>query len=84
MNKTELTELVTKRLAKLAREKGEELPVLSPDMPLLGGGLPIDSLDLAVVVVELESATGRDPFAQGFVEFRTVRDLVALFCAETV
>jgi acyl carrier protein len=49
---------------------------------LLGGGLPIDSLDLAGLVVELELATGLDPFKDGFVEFRTAGELADLYSRE--
>jgi len=81
MDKKELTSLVMRRLAELAHDKGETLPAIDPTTALLGGGLPIDSLDLAVIVVELEGATGNDPFRDGFVEFRTVQDLVDLFAS---
>lgn len=67
------------RLAALLRERGQECPELSPDTRLLGAELPIDSLDLAVLVVELEQLTGRDPFHEGFVEFRTIGELSRLY-----
>jgi acyl carrier protein len=46
---------------------------------LLDGYLGIDSLDLAVLVVELEEATGCDPFAQGIINFRTAGELAELY-----
>jgi len=59
--------------------KGIAHVVLSEDMALLDGALPIDSLDLAQIVLELQSLTGRDPFESGFIEFRTVGELASLF-----
>jgi len=41
--------------------------------------LPIDSLDLAQIVLDLQSLTGRDPFEAGFIEFRTAGELASLF-----
>lgn len=52
---------------------------VNADTAILEGSLPLDSLDLAAIVVELESATGRDPFREGFINFRTVGDLVRLY-----
>ncbi|MBA3722583.1 MAG: acyl carrier protein [Parachlamydiaceae bacterium] len=39
----------------------------------------LDSLDLAQVVIMLEEKTGKDPFAKGFINFRTIQDLAALY-----
>jgi acyl carrier protein len=45
----------------------------------VGGSLGIDSLDLAGLVVDLQTSTGLDPFAAGFVNFRTAGELADLF-----
>jgi acyl carrier protein len=52
---------------------------LSDDALLLGGDFEMDSLDLATMIVNLQDATGKDPFADEFVEFRTIGELVELF-----
>jgi acyl carrier protein len=39
----------------------------------------LDSLALALVVVKLEERTGQDPFGEGFVNFRTIGELAALY-----
>ena len=39
----------------------------------------LDSLDLAQVVVMLEEKTGKTPFAKGFINFRTIRELAKLY-----
>ena len=38
-----------------------------------------DSLELAVLVSELEQHTGKDPFASSIPEFRTISDLARLY-----
>jgi acyl carrier protein len=52
---------------------------LTDDIELLGSELQLDSLDLATIVVQLQEPTGFDPFADEFIEFRTIGELVALF-----
>jgi acyl carrier protein len=67
-------------LADVLTAKGEAGPFsLTDDTELLGGGLAIDSLDLAVLVLQLTEITGRDPFAEGFIGFHTVRELATLY-----
>lgn len=39
----------------------------------------LDSMGLAVVLVRLEDLTGKDPFAEGFVEFQTIGQLARLY-----
>jgi acyl carrier protein len=75
----ELTAFVISTLQQLAQDKGEKAPDLSENSSLIDGGIGIDSLDLAVVIVRLQEKTGKDPFSQGFVGFSTVRELVNLY-----
>ena len=70
---------IEEKIAGILRDRGLECPELSSDTRLLGAELPIDSLDLAVLVVELEELTGRDPFRDGFIEFRTIGELGRLY-----
>lgn len=70
---------VIEETARIIRDKGEDVPVLGPDTVFLGGDLPFDSLDLATLVVVLEQKTGRDPFREGFRQFRTLGELAALY-----
>jgi acyl carrier protein len=60
-------------------DKGSPMQQVSEDTVLLGSSLGIDSLDLAAIVVQLSDATGHDPFKTGFVEFRTVSELIGLY-----
>jgi acyl carrier protein len=66
-------------LADIASSKGLPAPKISGDTQLLGGGIAIDSLDLAGLVRELEDVTGHDPFKKGFVNFRTAGELASLY-----
>jgi acyl carrier protein len=79
MDRPAVTALIDRRIREFAASKDVHLPPIAPDTPLFEGALPIDSLDLAALVVELEIATGVEPFRDGLVEFRTVGDLAALF-----
>jgi acyl carrier protein len=53
--------------------------VVDEETRLVGGGLGIDSLDLAAVVGHLQTVTGEDPFAEGFVDFNAAGELARLF-----
>ena len=79
MTDSELIHQITEILGRIAGNKGATLPSVDATTQLLGGGLPLDSLDLALLVVEMEEATGFDPFASGFVNFRTVGELAQLY-----
>ena len=52
---------------------------MTAEATLLGGELPLDSLDLATVLIEMQEQVGQDPFASGFMEFRTIGDLVNIY-----
>ncbi len=71
--------LITEELGRIAADKGETLPELTTDSVFLGADLPIDSLDLATLLVILEQRTGQDPFRAGFRHFTTLGELAALY-----
>src|SRR6185436_8314991 len=62
MRQSEVLGKIEEVLGEMAAAKGASKPRINATTLLLGGGLPIDSLDLAGLVVELELATGLDPF----------------------
>jgi acyl carrier protein len=66
-------------IARLLEQKGLPSVPLTESSRFLGGGIPIDSLDLAVLVTELQGLTKKDPFAKGFKDFQTVGELAALY-----
>jgi acyl carrier protein len=71
--------LISQELERIVAEKRQVLPMLEPETVFLGGALPIDSLDLATLLVVLERITGQDPFRNGFRQFTTVGELAALY-----
>lgn len=81
MTHSETVALIASIINRVLADKGEQPQSIGPDTIMLGGDLPIDSLDLAGIVVEIEAATGFDPFADGFIEFRTVSELAKLYHA---
>lgn len=72
---SEIARIVTRTLD----DKGLDAPAITADTELLGGEVPIDSLDLATLVAELEGVVGHDPFAQGFIDFKTAGELARLY-----
>jgi acyl carrier protein len=79
MDRAQVTALIDRRIRDIAATKGVDAIAVAADTPLFEGALPIDSLDLAGLVVELETATGVEPFRDGLIDFHTVGDLAALF-----
>ena len=63
----------------LMRQKGLDPIAVAPHSRFLGEDIPIDSLDLAVLVTELEQVTQKDPFRSGFRDFHTVNELAQLY-----
>jgi acyl carrier protein len=64
---------------RLLSDKGAAAAAISNDTQLLGGDVDMDSLDLAMLVRELEDVVGADPFRDGFIEFRTAGELATLY-----
>ena len=79
MDHSEILNLICQRIREVAEAKGSALVQVSPDTAILGGALSLDSLDLAGIVIELETATGFDPFSEGFINFQTVGQLASLY-----
>lgn len=74
--------VIEDELRRIVAEKGAVLPALRPETVFLGADLPIDSLDLATLLVVLERRLGRDPFRSGFRQFITVGELAALYATD--
>jgi acyl carrier protein len=79
MTESQVLEQINHLLAELMNAKGSPVPRVVAETELLGGEIDIDSLDLATLVRELEEASGFDPFADGFIEFRTAGELAKLY-----
>lgn len=74
-----MIDIVIAELQQILAGKGAPPAEIGADTVLLDGDLPIDSLDLATLVVTLEERTGREPFRAGFRMFKTVGELSILF-----
>lgn len=74
-----MTDFVFSELQKLRLSKGLPELQFQLDEILLSDNIGIDSLDLAILVISLEEATGLQPFQNGFVMFETVGELITLF-----
>ena len=72
-------DVIIEELGQLARNKGETLPVVTAETVFLDDTMPIDSLDLATLLVVLERRLGYDPFRKGFRQFRSVGELAAMY-----
>ncbi len=79
MNAEEVRGHIQSVVDKILNQKGLPPVPLSNETRFLDGQVPIDSLDLAVIVTELEQATQVDPFKEGFRNFRTVGELANLY-----
>lgn len=79
MDRDTIIRTVGESINRILRDKGSAPRAVDAGTVLIGGDVGIDSLDLATIVVELESAVGKDPFAAGFIEFTTVGELADLY-----
>ncbi len=72
-------EAIVEYINRVRAQKGLEVMSASKDTELIGEKSGLDSLDLAVLVTELEQKTGKDPFKDGFIMFRTIGELTVLY-----
>ncbi len=79
MNYDELRSQIETTVNRQLTQKGLAPVKLEESSRFLGGDISIDSLDLAVIVTELQRATNKDPFKDGFKNFRTVGELAQLY-----
>lgn len=79
MNEQQVLEQIVQIVQRTLSDKGLKAPPIGAGTELLGGEVGIDSLDLAMLVRELEDVVGHDPFQDGFIEFRTAGELAKLY-----
>ena len=79
MTEDKALESIREIVNRMLDDKGMPAAQIAADTQLLGGEVRIDSLDLAMMVRELEDVAGFDPFAEGFIEFRTAGELAKLY-----
>jgi acyl carrier protein len=75
--RAELETVIHEKIHMLLEERGADVPSIH-GADTLNGALGLSSLDLAIVVAELESALGVDPFSRivSITSVRSVNDLV--------
>lgn len=79
MTQADIELFIVGRWQQRAQDKDLDLPAIGPSTDLLENSSGMDSLDLAVLVGELEQHTGKDPFATSVPAFRTIGDLARLY-----
>ncbi len=79
MTESEVLVEISKIVRRMLEDKGAQVAMIEANTELLGGAISIDSLDLAMLVLEMENVVGFDPFAEGFIEFRTAGELAKLY-----
>jgi len=78
MTQSEIEAFIIGHWKRRATEQGLDATMIGPSTTLLQSA-GVDSLDLAILVGELEVYTGRDPFAAAMPQFQTIRDLAGLY-----
>ena len=80
---TETRRAIEEEIAVVLKECGREVPAISDSSALMRGGLGLDSMDFAVLVVRLEPRLGCDPFNSAALEQfpTTVGELTSLYDA---
>jgi acyl carrier protein len=81
MNREQAVQTVRAVITQILKDKGELVPPIEESSILLDD-LPIDSLDLGAIVVEMELRSGIDPFYDGIIMFHTVGELAQLYVRE--
>jgi acyl carrier protein len=81
MGVAQLVSLIDTLVQDALSQKGLPPQPVGGETVLLDSSLGIDSLDLAAIVVQLSEETGKDPFEDGFIDFRTVGELARLYAA---
>lgn len=71
---------IERAIADVLTQTGRSAPPLRDDL-VLSRDLKLDSLDLAQVVVQLETELGFDPFRKASISIDTVGDLINLYTA---
>ncbi len=79
MGREQVIERIIDIMARTLADKGVSAPKIIETSELLADDLGFDSLDLALLVRELEDLVGHDPFKDGFIEFRTIGQLADLY-----
>ncbi|MCG9737616.1 hypothetical protein L1D32_05550 [Shewanella insulae] len=75
---SKIADIIMKETRLIIENKGEICPDFDQQAKFLSD-LPMDSLDLATLIVSLELNTGLDPFRDGFKQFHSIAELITLY-----
>jgi acyl carrier protein len=78
MTEQDITKLIIEQTRNIIEDKSEACPELLPNTSFLAD-TPMDSLDLATLLINLEMTMGKDPFRDGFKQFQTIEELAVLY-----
>lgn len=78
MSEAQVLASVVAIATRILSDKGVAAPAIDAGTVLLAD-TGIDSLDLAMLVRELEEVVGYDPFSEGFIDFQTAGELARLY-----
>jgi acyl carrier protein len=70
--------IIIEQTQQIIQDKSEVCPELKADTAFLKD-TPMDSLDLATLLVNLEIELDQDPFRDGFKQFQTIQELSDLY-----
>jgi len=70
---------VADAIGRVLRDSGRPVPENIADEDTFAAKLKLDSLDMAVLVVALETDLGVDPFRSGVAPVRTFGELVSVY-----
>jgi acyl carrier protein len=78
---TDTRRAIEEEIVVVLKESGGEVPAITDSSALMRGGLGLDSMDFAVLVVRLEQRLGCDPFNSAELEQfpTTVGELTSLY-----
>ncbi len=79
MTQAEIEAFIIHHWKQRSQDKGLSLVDVGSSTDLMETSGGMDSLDLAVLVGDLEQRTGKDPFAVSVPQFRTISDLARLY-----
>ena len=78
MSAQNIYNIIVTQTKKIIEDKSEVCPELTANTEFLKD-TPMDSLDLATLLVNLEMELDQDPFRDGFKQFQTIQELADLY-----
>lgn len=70
--------IIIQQTQQIIRDKLEDCPELTLNTAFLKD-TPMDSLDLASLLINLEIVLDQDPFRDGFKQFQTIQELADMY-----